>query len=208
MEIDMKKLKILNLYCWIGWNRKLRGDDHVIIAVENDTEIAKIYKDLFPNDTVVVADAHQYLLEHYKEFDFIWSSPPYQSHSSFRQNICVRYRWTPAVYPDMKLYEEILFLQYNFKGKRIVENVKPYYEPLIKPWIVLQRHYFRWNVYVYKKEFEKDNIRTAQIPDLEKKYWYDLSWYKLKNKRQVLRNCVSPELWKYFLDNLTNDVNA
>jgi len=70
----------------------------------------------------------------------------------------------------MKLYQEILFLKYNFKGKWIVENVKPYYEPLIKPTITLQRHLFRTNCEIEPKEFEKDNIRTAQIKDLEKKY--------------------------------------
>lgn len=31
----------------------------------------------------------------------------------------------------MKLYEEILLLKHNFKGKYVVENVIPYYEPLI-----------------------------------------------------------------------------
>ena len=31
----------------------------------------------------------------------------------------------------MKLYEEILFLKHYFKGKYVVENVIPFYEPLI-----------------------------------------------------------------------------
>jgi DNA (cytosine-5)-methyltransferase 1 len=35
------------------------------------------------------------------------------------------------IYPDMKLYEEILFLHNYFNGKFVVENVIPYYEPLI-----------------------------------------------------------------------------
>ena len=74
-------MKILNLYAGIGGNRKLWGNEHEITAVEINPEIAKIYHDFFPNDKVIVADAHKYLLEHYKEFDFIWSSPPCQSHS-------------------------------------------------------------------------------------------------------------------------------
>ncbi|GAF94116.1 unnamed protein product, partial [marine sediment metagenome] len=81
-------MKILNLYAGIGGNRKLwtpNGDEHEITAVEHDPKIAEIYQDFFPNDKVVVGDAHQYLLEHYKEFDFIWSSPPCPTHSDIRR---------------------------------------------------------------------------------------------------------------------------
>lgn len=193
-------MKILNLYAGIGGNRKLWGNEHDITAVELNPEIAKIYKDLYPNDNVIIGDAHAFLEEHYKEFDFIWTSPPCQSHSSFRQNICVIYRGTPAVYPDMKLYQEIIFLQNNFKGKWIVENVKPYYKPLIEPTIELQRHLFWCNFDIMPKTFEKDNIRTAQIADLEKLHGFDLKKYKLTNKRQVLRNCVNPKLGEYIFN--------
>ena len=193
-----KKLSILNLYCGIGGNRK-NWENCDVTAVELDPDIAKIYQDFFPNDKMVIGDAHQYLLDHYKEFDFIWSSPPCQSHSSFRQNICVRYRGTKPVYPEMTLYQEILFLKYNFEGDWVVENVKPYYKALIEPTAVLQRHYIWSNMEIPPKEFEKDNIRKAQIPDLQKKYGFDLSEYKLKNKRQVLRNCVEPKLGEYIL---------
>jgi len=191
-------MKILNLYAGIGGNRKL-WQDCKVTAVELSPEIAKIYSELYPNDTVIIGDAHQYLSDNYKNYDMVWSSPPCQSHSSFRQNICVRYRGTQAVYPDMKLYQEILFLQYNFHGDWIVENVKPYYTPLIPPIFELQRHLFWSNKKIEYKEFDKDNIRTAQIPDLQKKYGVDLSKYRLSNKRQVLRNCVSPAIGEYIL---------
>jgi len=187
-------MKILNLYCGIGGNRKLWGDEHEITAVEFNPEIAKIYQDLFPNDTVIIGDAHEYLRLHYKEFDFIWSSPPCQSHSSFRKNICVRYRGTEVVFPSMILYEEILFLQHHAECKWIVENVKPYYKALIEPTATIQRHLFWGNFEIPNIEIEKDNIRKAQIPQLQAKYGYDLSKYKLSNKRQVLRNCVEPKL--------------
>ena len=187
------------MYAGIGGNRKLWGDEHEITAVENNPDIAKIYQDLFPADKVVIGDAHEYLREHYKEFDFIWSSPPCQTHSSFRQNIGVRYRGVKAEYPDMKLYQEILFLQANAKCKWVVENVKPYYKPLIEPTIILQRHLFWANFPIEDKEFKKDIIRKAQIPDLQELHGFDLSSYKLPNKRQILRNVVSPELGKYIL---------
>jgi len=194
----MTAMRILNLYAGIGGNRKLwKGD---ITAVEDDPVIAKVYQDLYPEDTVVVGDAYQYLLENFDKFDFIWSSPPCQSHSSMRQNLAVRYRGTKPMYPDMRLYQEVLFLQANHKGKWVVENVKPYYKPLIEPTSVLQRHYFWSNFDIPHKKFEKDKLRTAQIPQLQEKYGFDLSKYKIKNKRQVLRNCVEPEMGKHILD--------
>lgn len=198
--IKEKKIKVLNLYCGIGGNRKLwPGDKIEVTAVEFNEEIATIYKKLFPNDEVIIGDAHEYLLKHYKEYDFIWSSPPCQSHSSFRFNICVRFRGTEPVYPDMKLYQEILFLRFHFKGKWVVENVKPYYEPLDKNFKLIQRHLFWSNFDIPIIEIEKDNIRKAQIPDLQLKYGFDLSGFKLSNKRQVLRNCVSPKLGLHIL---------
>lgn len=120
-------MKILNLYACLGGNRLLWKDCEVT-AVEWDNELAILYQERFPNDTIIVADAHQYLLEHYKEFDFIWSSPPCPSHSRAR---FARRNTTIPIYPDLKLYEEILFLDNYFDGKYCVENVIPYYEPLI-----------------------------------------------------------------------------
>jgi DNA (cytosine-5)-methyltransferase 1 len=193
-------MKILNLYSGIGGNRKLWGDEHEVTAVELDGHIATVYRKLFPNDRVVMGDAHQYLLNHYKEYDFIWTSPPCQSHSSMRQNIAVRFRGTPPVYADMKLYQEIIFLQYNFKGKYVVENVKPYYTPLIEPNIELDRHLFWTNLDIPFVKFERPKLRRAQIPELQAALGYDLSEYKIPNKRQVLRNCVLPEVGKHILN--------
>ena len=187
-------MRILNLYAGIGGNRRLWGNEHQITAVEMDPNIAAVYADLYPNDEVIVSDAHEYLLANYKNFDYIWSSPPCQSHSSFRFNIGVRYRGTEPVYPDMKLYQEIILLSTHFEGLYVVENVKPYYDVLIKPTKELQRHYFWANYDITDAEFKGENLRTAQIPDLEKLHQVDLSKYKLSNKRQVLRNCILPDL--------------
>ena len=97
-------------------------------------------------------------------------------------------------------FEQIIFLKHHAECKWVVENVKPYYEPLIKPDSIIQRHYFWSNFFIPDFEFLHDNIRTAQIPDLEKHHWFDLSKYKLPNKRQILRNCVYPKVWKYILE--------
>jgi DNA (cytosine-5)-methyltransferase 1 len=195
-------LKVLNLYAGIGGNRKLWSDVEVT-AVEYNDSIAKVYADLYKQDNVVVGDAHEYLRLHFDEFDFIWSSPPCQTHSSFRQNICVRFRKSEPKFPDMRLYEEVLFLQYNAKCPWVVENVKPYYKPLI-PATEIQRHLFWSNFDIPVIEMKKDNLRSAQIDDLQKHHGIDLSGYTLPNKRQVLRNCVYPEVGKYILDEIKN----
>ena len=192
-------MKILNLYAGIGGNRKLWGDEHCITAVEFNPQIAKIYKDFFPKDTLIIGDAHQYLLEHFAEFDFIWSSPPCQSHSRLRHNIYVRHREGKPNYPDMKLYQEILFLKHHCKEKWIVENVRPYYMPLIAPTKILQRHLFWSNFDIADKEFKQDSIRMANISQLSALHGFDLSTYKLPNKRQILRNCVLPELGNHII---------
>ena len=123
-------MKILNLYAGIGGNRKLWGDEHDITAVENVPEIAKIYTDFFPKDKVVVADAHQYLLEHFGEFDFIWSSPPCPTHSKMSKiNHLSPYKDNAKQlkqgggikprYPEMDLYQEIIFLTHFLKEAQL-----------------------------------------------------------------------------------------
>lgn len=131
----MKQIKILNLYACLGGNRYKWNEvynDIQVTAVEWDEQLARMYKERFPNDIVIIADAHQYLLDHYKEYDFIWTSPPCPSHSRARFAPASNYETnTEAIYPDMTLYQEIIFLQSYFKGRYLVENVIPYYEPLI-----------------------------------------------------------------------------
>jgi DNA (cytosine-5)-methyltransferase 1 len=125
-------MKVLNLYACLGGNR-YKWNNCEVTAVELDPHLAELYKQRFPNDNVIVEDAHQYLIDHYKEFDFIWSSPPCPSHSRARFWNSSNYgTTTKPIYPDMNLYQEILFLQHYYKtGKFVVENVVPYYEPLI-----------------------------------------------------------------------------
>jgi len=195
-------MKILNLYSGIGGNRKLWQNVEVT-AVEMNPQIAKVYEDLFPDDTVIIGDAHEYLLNHYAEFDFIWSSPPCQSHSSLRKNLVVRFRGAKPQYPDMKLWQEIIFLQHHAECNWVVENVNPYYKPLI-PGRLIQRHLFWSNFYIQNVEFKKDVLRSAQILDLQKHHGIDLTSYKLKDKRQILRNCVYPPLGLHILNEATN----
>jgi len=192
-------MKILNLYAGIGGNRKLWGDDHEITAVEYKPEIAKIYQDFFPKDKMVIGDAHQYLLEHFSEFDFIWSSPPCPTHSRVRFIATYghdgKIRQKP-VFPDMKLYEEIIFLKHYFKGKWVVENVVGYYEPLIVPQEE-GKHYFWANFPIIQIKKQARGHKYS-IDNLAKIKGFDLG--DIKGKRLLLRNCVEPGLGKYILN--------
>lgn len=184
-------MKILNLYCGIGGNRKLWGDDHEITAVEIDPNIAGIYKSTFPHDNVVVTDAHQYLLDHYKEFDFIWSSPPCPTHS----RLC--YSQPVKRYPDMTFYQQIIFLKSWFKGKWVVENVVPYYEYLIKPTFMIGRHPFWSNFEVEEKEVKNIDVSRSTAEELSE--YLGMSIPREKS-RLLLRNCVEPTTGKHILD--------
>lgn len=200
-------MKILNLYAGIGGNRKLWGDEHEITAVEFNPEIAAVYKALYPNDIVIIGDAHEYLRKHFMEFDIVWTSPPCPSHS--RLNTMLVSVGNEYRFPDMKLYEEIIFLKHFFKGYWIVENVIPYYEPLIKPQII-DRHCFWANFNIPNEDFKSLNVcggnNNAKVKDLEAEYGFNLSEFKLPNKLKALRNCVRPETGLHILNSALGKV--
>jgi DNA (cytosine-5)-methyltransferase 1 len=191
-------LKVLNLYAGIGGNRKL-WEDVDVTAVEYDERIAAIYKDHFPNDNVIVGDAHDFLRKHYADYDFIWASPPCPTHSRF--NFLNNPMKDEIEYPDMTLYQEIILLQTWFKGKFCVENVISYYEPLIKP-IESNNHYF-WTNFNFRKEANtKRGIRGEEMEFRKERMGYDLSKYNLKRdfEKKILNNCTEAELGLHILD--------
>ena len=194
----MEKIKVLNLYACLGGNRykwNEVSDNIEVTAIELDPELARMYQERFPNDKVIVADAHQYLLDHYKEFDFIWSSPPCPTHSRIQTSLKDRATFKPY-YPDMKLYEEIIFLQQFFNGKYCVENVIPYY-PLLIPGHKRDRH-------IYWTNFNLPNTLSTRSESIggknEHKRLEKFHDYKCKSNiggyRDVLRNLVDYEAGK------------
>ena|SRR3990167_4998802 len=206
-------MKVLNLYAGIGGNRKLWGGDISVTAVEKESDIAKVYTDNFPNDIMVIGDAHKYLLEHFDKFDFIWSSPPCQTHSKMMKAT----RHKKKRYTDMKLYQEIILLQHFFKGKWVVENVKPFYEPLIKPSRALGRHYFwsNFNILYFNYKNIENFIQNDDTDAL--KAWIGIHYegniyYKNNHSAaQILRNCVHPELGLHIFDcarNIIRETNT
>lgn len=197
-------MKILNLYAGIGGNRKLWGDKHEITAVEINPEIAKIYMKLFPQDKMIVGDAHEFLLAHHEEFDFIWSSPPCPSHSRINTDGNQKAR-----YPEMNLYQEILMLGNNwFKGKWVVENVIPYYKPLIRPSIEIDRHLFWSNFNLDKLQVKKEKPIAFQT-GTNGRYGFNLKGIPIKHdKRQILRNLVNPEIGLHIFKMAFSDKQA
>jgi DNA (cytosine-5)-methyltransferase 1 len=197
-----KPFKVLNLYACLGGNR-YKWDEVTnveVTAVELDEEAARLYQERFPNDKVILADAHQYLLDHYKEFDFIWSSPPCPTHSRIQLS---QYTTRDMKYPDMKLYQEIIFLDTFFKGKYCIENVIPYYEPLIQA-KKRDRHLYWTNFNLPSDLGGRKNPDLSRTKDLitalSKYHDYDFRKYNGKQSVQKMaRNLVDYEAGKTIL---------
>ncbi len=197
-------MRILNLYACLGGNRYKWGDDHEITAVELDQDLARLYQERFPNDKVIVADAHQYLLENYNQFDFIWSSPPCPTHSRARY-WAIGANGKSPVYPDMKLYQEILLLKHHFKGKYVVENVIPYYKPLLEP-KKRGRHLY-WTNFNLPNDLKDRRFAISQakneVDGLCEFHDYNFRQYKGKQPmNKIARNLVDYEAGKTIFETM------
>lgn len=209
----MKTIKVLNLYACLGGNR-YKWDESAekanvkleVTAVELDPELARLYQERFPNDKVVITDAHQYLLDHYKEFDFIWSSPPCPSHSRINISQYTRDSWKPR-YPDFQLYEEIVFLDNYYKGCWVVENVIPFYEPLIAAQ-KRHRHLYWTNLNLPKV---LSNRKSPDFTRIKNEYQVLSEFHDIQNipvnaggYRNVLRNLVDYEAGRTIFETFLN----
>ena len=176
-----------------------------------DPKIAYIYNDLYPTDTVIIADAHEYLLNNYSNFDFIWASPPCPTHSGTNHFLNAQ---GVIRYPDMSLYCEIILLQTFFRGKFVIENVKPYYKPLINA--QTSGRLLFW------ANFKIPNIKSVKIGGFHSNYkngargaikgnlaklGFNLDKYNHPNKDKLLRNCVSPKTGLAILESALNIYN-
>jgi len=203
-ELLSIRWKVLNLYAGLSGNR-MEWDNVEVTAVEQNPKIAGVYRQLHPNDTVIVGDAHAWLLENYWRYDFIWSSRPCQTHTRMMKAT----RHKRRVFPDMGLYEEIIFLKHFFKGLWCVENVVPYYEPLIAPTKQVGRHLF-WTNFDFEAQDVPRPSNFINRCNLDGKkalmewlgIYYEENIYYGDNHcpAQVLRNCVHPRIGKQILD--------
>lgn len=193
-------MKVLNLFAGLGGNRKFwddvareKGINIEVTAVEFDPEIAKAYTKRYPNDNVIVGDAWDYAAKNYLDFDFIWASPPCQTHSRLNTGNNLRWQHTRKL-PDFRLYELISYLKTFCKKAFVVENVVPYYEPLIRPTAEIGRHYFWANFDLFFLSNDKFRIiEKVKIDDFKD---LDLSEFNITNKRQAIRNEVDYEIGK------------
>lgn len=200
--------RVLNLYAGVGGNRAL-WEDVDVTAVEINEEIAAEYQRQFPGDDVIVADAHEFLLEHHDAgWDFIWSSPPCQSHSR------VSYATWHAEeahnadrdpeYPDMRLYQEVVLLRHFYDGNWVVENVDPYYAELMDAQRA-GRHLFWSNFHIpdFEEPARDFELSRADVEDLEDWLGIELTRTIYANGNdpgQVLKNCVHPELGRHVFE--------
>ena len=210
----MNKYRILNLYSCLGGNRykynevcEKAGYECDVTAVEIDSEIANVYKDRFPKDKVIIGDAHKTLLDlaengELEKFQFVWSSPPCPSHSTVRVSQKNTDAFKP-IYPDLQLYEEIIFLQNFYNGKFVVENVTPYYEPLI-PGNKRGRHIY-WSNFLLPnnlRERKLDGILCRMKNEHQKlEIFHDIKVKgNLGGYRDILRNLVDYEAGRTILE--------
>ena len=104
----------------------------------------------------------------------------------------------------MKLYEEILFLQHYFRtGKYVVENVIPYYEPLITA-KKRGRHLY-WTNFNLPSDLGDRRFAISQtkneLQELCKFHEIDLTSYKGEQSLvKIGRNLVDYEAGKTILD--------
>jgi len=198
-------MRILNLYAGIGGNRAQWGDDHEITAVELNPQVAAAYAQLWPADEVIVDDAHAYLLAHHADYEFVWSSPPCQTHTRM-QHMRVKARHGEAPkYPSGALFEEVVFMANWSATPYAIENVVPYYPQWIAGAQKVARHLYwaSFDIPPFRKWDERDteeNLRRVQIPELQALHGINLDGIQLSNKRQVLRNCVPPAVGRHVLD--------
>ena len=106
----------------------------------------------------------------------------------------------------MMLYEEIIFLDNYFDGKYCIENVIPFYKPLI-PAHKRGRHLY-WTNFLLPNDLggrpEGDGLISNSINEVEKLCEFhkiDLTSYKGEQpKNKLARNLVDYEVGKTILD--------
>ena len=113
----------------------------------------------------------------------------------------------------MMLYQEIIFLQHYFEGKYCVENVIPYYEPLI-PARKRGRHLYWTNFNLPNNIAERSmtgviGVANDELNKLCEFHNIDVSSYKgEQRKTKIARNLVDFEVGKTILETALNVISS
>ena len=208
-------IKTLNLFCGIGGNRLGFDEKYQVTAIDFNEKACRIYKFRFPTDRVIKADAYEYVRKHFSEFEFIWGSPSCKTHSLLNNiNVgCVYNRSARKniQLPDFRLYSLITFLKFMFRGIWVIENVRPYYPPLIPPSFALGRHYFWSNIIIPEKNFKIHDIGSIEKADSDYIAWLaeqkevpielveKLTFLTNNEKVTIFRDMVNPKVARYII---------
>lgn len=85
----------------------------------------------------------------------------------------------------------------------VVENVIPYYKPLIAPDFKIQRHLFWSNKFILSTNFEKDNIDRGNMEIWQNNVGFDLGSYRFSRKNglrkeQILKKLCKTRAWTIY----------
>ena len=161
-------------------------------------EFIAIFFQKIHNDTV--SDAHQYLLDHYKEFDFLFG---------LRRRVLLIAELAQCkkkkIYPDMALYQVIIFLKHWFRGKVFsISTIIPYYKPLIESVSTenAHRHCLWTNFWVQDMEKPIKKLATCKAPEerkmLQEEFGFNLDKYTGVDKRKTFAELRSARIRKAY----------
>ncbi len=156
-------LRILDLFCGVGgvargFQKYLleNGIEFEYYAVDINDAILLAHRILNPHSVTLKRDAYSFTDHELRSYDFIWASPPCESHSRLMwiYNKNQPEKWEP---PDKKLWQLIERL-YRLGIPFVVENVRPYYRPPMRPTSYVCRHALWSNLSIPPFDYSRINI--------------------------------------------------